>query len=177
MGNMPYDVACRHCHREVQTAEQAAARKVEFDALPERLRDEYEEKYQSLDALHQEHRNWWKSSRRGAMLSGGCLTTFAMLFIAPSYSGIVLDFIIGALATRWLFNIKGGAYKGLGIFFLVFLVCNVINRGEGFATRGDMGGAAMGVLAFCFGFLLLMTLGYFLGFKLDDEHGSRSTVA
>ena len=177
MGNMPYDRTCRHCAREVQTADQAAAKKAEFDALPERTREEYERDYRSLAALHQEHKNWWKSSRRGAMCSGGFITTLAMLFIAPSYSGVVLDFVVGALAVRYLFNIKGGAYKGLGIFFLVFVVCNVINRGESFAATGNMAGAAMGVVAFCFGFLLLICTGYFLGFKLDDEHGSRGTVA
>ncbi len=181
LGNLPYEQECRHCHKEMQSADEAWARRREWDALPTHLRDEYERNFKTLDSLQQDHRTWWAGHRRSTMITGGAAMSFGMVMIAPSCLGLFLDFGVGALITYWLFNIKGGRYKGMGLFFLGFVVCIPINAGSGFIERhvggGGMGGAAMGVLFFCVGFLLIVTTGYFLGFKLDSEHGEHATVA
>lgn len=99
----------------------AAADKLrEWKSLPAEARAEFERGVRENRGRLEEHLAWLRRARKRHAI--GCGLAFTLLHNLalgfPSAWTLPLDFAIGAGAAVWLNAIRGGAWRGLGIFLL-----------------------------------------------------------
>jgi hypothetical protein len=169
--NRPYAEACAHCARTLQAPGAAEAKRREWDALPAPLRAEYERAFDVARERFDDHVRWLRRHRWVHATLGGVLVvlpTNAALFF-PTFWTIPIGFALGALAGLALNRVRGGAYRGLGLFgaagalavvlFLPFVEVQEYLKGWWLMhalVLAGVGGA-----------------GYYLGLKLEFEHVER----
>jgi hypothetical protein len=174
--NLPYNVACPVCGRPLQDEAAAAAKRGEWDALPKDLREEQESVFERMRDGHQQHHQWLQKNRWTQTVLGALLVNMILggstLFCVPW--SIPVDLIIGG-AAGWALNVmRGGAYRGLGLFTAAAFLSTIIRFALANLTRTDFG---VGVVMLPFAFLGMLVAGYLVGMKMDASHGERSTVA
>ncbi len=168
MTNRPTAASCASCGREVQEAGAAAEKRREWDALPEQVRADYEKDYDRARERWDEHRRWLRRHRATHAVLGGIGLSLAMnapLFF-PSFGSLLAAFVLGAAAALALNLLRGGAYRGLGLFLAAALLSVLA-----LALFINMEAYLKGTwLLSCFGLMFSAGIGYALGLKLDIEH-------
>ena len=171
--NRPYEVACPICERPLQDEAAAAARRTEWDALPTPLREEQERAFERMRESQQRHHQWlnknrWTQTILGAMLVNmilGGSTFFSVPWSVP------VDLILGGAAGWALNRMRGGAYRGLGLFTGVAFASTIVRFCLA-SLSGD--GYGVGIVLLPFAFLGVLLAGYLMGLKMDAEHLDRS---
>jgi hypothetical protein len=166
--NVPYETACVSCGAALQDAAAARARRLEWEALPPRLREEQEQAFVRMRASVEEHWRWLRRYRLAHAIIGAGVVNMLMngsVFFASPWS-IPIDLALGASAALVLNRLRGGAWAGAGIFagasvLSVLLRIPFLSMGEYLA----------GAWFFtCFGVFLVVIAGYLMGLKLDYDH-------
>jgi hypothetical protein len=178
LGNRPYLQLCWNCNLEIQDALSAAAKKTEWDALPESVRAEYEKELTRIRRGAADHLTWARSHRKTTMAAGAFLFMIGMQICSPSLLFWPIDLALGGAATWKLYHDRGGRYWGLLYFMIAFAIASILHGGTVWALGGGGGFAAVGgVLSWITGTLIVETSGYYLGLKLDMEHTDHSMQA
>jgi hypothetical protein len=167
--NVPYETACVSCRAPLQDAGAADAKRREWDALPPGLREEQEQAFVKMRASLEEHWRWLRRYRLVHAICGAALVNMLMngsvLFASPW--SIPVDLALGAAAALVLNRLRGGAWQGAGLFAGA-AVASVVLRAPLLNRSAYLEGPW---LFTCFALLLVVIGGYFMGMKLEYDHG------
>lgn len=166
--NRPYEVACAHCHRDLQDPHEASAKLREWDLLSPALRAEQEKHFADLRARFDDHQVWLRSHRRLHALAGAFFVGFGMnaALLFQVLWTIPIDCAIGAAAGLMLNRLGGGSYRGLGLFAAAAVVCVVA-----MIPLVHMEVFLKGLWLFTsIAVMFVGGAGYYLGLKLDIDH-------
>ena len=166
--NRPYEVACAHCHGELQDPRKATEKLAEWDRLSPALRAEQEKHYLGLRARFDDHQLWLRRHRRLHAVAGAFFVGFGMnaALLFQVLWTIPIDLAIGAAAGLWLNRLGGGSYRGLAIFGAA-AACSVLAMIPFVHMAEFMKGIW---LLSSFAVMFVAGAGYYLGLKLDIDH-------
>ena len=173
--NRPYDTDCVLCHRPVQDKAAAEARRREWDALPPELRAQQEQAFNRMREAVEAHLAWLRHHRKTHAVLGGSLFSFffdfGFFFNRPWM--LLPDLAVGAAAALVLNHLKGGSWQGAGVFMAAAIVALVL-RLPVIDVESWLSGPW---LMACFGFTVIVGVGYLMGTYLDFDHHDHNVVA
>jgi hypothetical protein len=166
--NRPYESQCVACGKAIQDPAAAEAKRLEWDALPYKLRAEQEQAFDRMRAGTEGHHLWLKRYRVAHAVVGAVLVGLSMnasvFFVSPW--SILIDLAIGAAAGLFLNRLRGGCWYGTGLFVGSAIV-SVVLRAPFLNMEGYLQG---GWLLTSFAVLFVAASGYIMGLTMDYTH-------
>ena len=166
--NRPYDASCSQCRTALQDPSAARAKRLEWDALPPRLREEQELAFDRMKAGTEEHLRWLQRNRLTHVVLGALLVCLPMnmaVFFAAPWS-VPVDLAIGAVAALVLNRSRGGSWIGFALFVGAGILSMILR-----APLINMEAYLQGYWFFtAFAMFAIAGCGYLMGMKLDAEH-------
>ena len=172
--NRPYNTNCEICDRELQDKETAAEKEKDWNALPTKIREEYEEDYYRARERFEEHKKWLNKNRLTHAILGAVfmLITMNIAFMFQVLEGSVVDILAGAGASLLLNYLRGGSFRGL----MIFVLAGILAIGFRFpfinATAFWLAWYLLSALALMF----TAGLGYYMGLKLAFAYHERMVI-
>jgi hypothetical protein len=168
MTNRPYDAVCALCGKTVQDQGAADAKRREWDALPPDLRAEQEKAFDRMREGVEAHLRWLRKHRVVHALIGAvalCLFMDGSVFFQLLWP-IAIDLAVGAAAGLALNQLKGGTWRGVGVFVAAAVLTVILKIP--FMNTGVFLEAIW--LVSCFGVMFSAGTGYLMGMKLEFDH-------